>query len=83
MAFFSSCLDPSFSLPDEADADPNSFIALECDTTKKFSAQGSFANLVPDKIYTEHFKDIANILKSGYFGKKVDGDKTKVSLDRD
>ena len=70
------------SVLDETDADPKSFIALECESTKKYSVRGSHGSEIPDKIFTDHFKDIANILKSGYFAKKVDKDnkQTMVSL---
>ena len=38
-------------------------------------------NLLPDKILKEDFKDVTKILQSGFFGKKVDGDNTKVCYD--
>ena len=39
---------------------------------------GSYSNLLPDVILKDDFKDIAKILQSGFFGKKADGDNTKV-----
>ena len=57
-----------------------SYIGLECETTKKYAVLGSFSHLLPAKILNDDFKDIANILRSGYFAKKVDGDDTKVGI---
>ncbi|CAB3978528.1 sushi, von Willebrand factor type A, EGF and pentraxin domain-containing 1-like [Paramuricea clavata] len=73
-----NCADPSKVLPDEADTDRyESYIGLECETTKKYAVLGSFGHLLPAKILNDDFKDFANILRSGYFAKKVDGDDTK------
>ena len=59
--------------PDKIAADPNSWIALECDATEKFSATGANKQDVPYAVYT-NFNFMKTELESGWFAIKIEPD---------
>ena len=59
--------------PDKIEADPNSWIALECDATEKFSATGAYKQDVPYAVYT-NFNFMQTELESGWFAIKIEPD---------
>ena len=59
--------------PDKIAADPNSWIALECDATEKFSATGANKQDVPYAVYT-NFNFMQTELESGWFAIKIEPD---------
>nr|XP_058970077.1 uncharacterized protein LOC131796502 [Pocillopora verrucosa] len=52
--------------PDKTQADPNSWIALECGAAEKFSATGSYKQDIPAAVYS-NFDFMRAELESGYF----------------
>ena len=59
--------------PDKTAADPNSWIALECGATEKFSATGSSKNNIPSAVYS-NFGFMRTELESGWFAVKMEPD---------
>ena len=59
--------------PDKIAADPNSWIALECDATEKFSVTGAYKQDVPYAVYT-NFNFMKTELESGWFAIKIEPD---------
>ena len=71
IALFDLAYQPS--KPDKIAADPNSWIALECDATEKFSATGAYKQDVPYAVYT-NFNFMQTELESGWFAIKIEPD---------
>ncbi|XP_068704567.1 uncharacterized protein [Montipora foliosa] len=61
------------SKPDKTNADPNSWIALECGATEKYSATGAYAQDVPLAVYS-NFAFMKTELESGWFAIKIEPD---------
>ena len=58
---------------DKTSADPNSWIALECGASEKYSATGANANDVPFAVYS-NFLFMQTELQSGWFAIKIEPD---------
>ena len=71
MALFDLAYEPP--KPDKIAADPNSWIALECDATEKFSVTGAYKQDVPYAVYT-NFNFMKTELESGWFAIKIEPD---------
>lgn len=61
------------SKPDKTSADPNSWIALECGASEKYSATGAQAKDVPFAVYS-NFPFMQTELESGWFAIKIEPD---------
>lgn len=59
--------------PDKTAADPNSWIALECGATEKFSATGTYKQNVPYAVYS-NFNFMRTELESGWFAIQLEPD---------
>ena len=61
------------SKPDKTATDPNSWIALECGATEKFSATGTYKQNVPYAVYS-NFNFMRTELESGWFAIQLEPD---------
>ena len=61
------------SKPDSTTADLTSWLALECEATEKYSADGAYEQDVPSGVYSS-FSFIQAELQNGWFAIKIEPD---------